>query len=302
MLSKELLQQQESLSSLSEEQINAIVTLSTNDENQTIAKKVGEIYAGLDADILAATGVAKNGSEKTYDYAKRVMGDLRGKVDNIPTLEGKIATLKADKAKLEKAIADGSQNDELTKQLTKTKTDLANVTNQYNELNERFGAAEKAHQAELVNLRVDGLLSAAEKALKFKPQYTEQVIKMAVTQAQAKLRGMAQVIDGSVVYVDEKGATLLNNANAMQPYTTDELLRKELEAFGILDEEKRTGTETKNVKVEPTNYDLSGARTKMEAHDIITKQLARNGLLKGTKEYQREFDKLWADVQHLPLQ
>ena len=72
MLTREILIANASLSGLSDEQITAITTLSQNDENSVIAKKTGEIYGALDADILEVSGIAKNGTEKTYDYAKRV--------------------------------------------------------------------------------------------------------------------------------------------------------------------------------------------------------------------------------------
>ena len=73
MLTREILAANAQLSGLTEEQIKAIITLSENDENSVIAKKTGEIYGALDNDILTVSGIAKNGTEKTYDYAKRVM-------------------------------------------------------------------------------------------------------------------------------------------------------------------------------------------------------------------------------------
>lgn len=69
MLTREILVANAALAGLTDEQIAAITTLSANDENSVIAKKTGEIYGGLDADILAASGIAKNGTEKTFDYA-----------------------------------------------------------------------------------------------------------------------------------------------------------------------------------------------------------------------------------------
>lgn len=66
MLTREILIANAALSGLTDEQIAAITTLSANDENSVIAQKTGEIYGGLDADILAASGIAKNGTEKTF--------------------------------------------------------------------------------------------------------------------------------------------------------------------------------------------------------------------------------------------
>lgn len=77
MLTREILLANSTLAGLNAEQLEAIATLSQNDEAAVIAKKTSEIYGGLDADILVASGVEKSGGEKTYDYAKRVIGALK---------------------------------------------------------------------------------------------------------------------------------------------------------------------------------------------------------------------------------
>ena len=99
-LTREILVANAALSGLTDEQINAITTLSQNDENSVIAKKTGEIYGNLDVDILAASGVEKNGTEKTYDYAKRVLGDFKTKAESVTGLESQIATLTKEKTRL----------------------------------------------------------------------------------------------------------------------------------------------------------------------------------------------------------
>ena len=64
-LTNDILRGNATLASLTDEQITAIVQMSQNDENTVIGQRIGEIYGGLDADILAASGEAKNGTEKT---------------------------------------------------------------------------------------------------------------------------------------------------------------------------------------------------------------------------------------------
>ena len=44
MLTKELLQQNDALSALTDEQIGVIENLSRNDENQVIGNRFGEVY------------------------------------------------------------------------------------------------------------------------------------------------------------------------------------------------------------------------------------------------------------------
>ena len=128
MLTREILVANAALSTLTDEQIAAITNLSQNDENSVIAKKTGEIYGALDADILAVSGIAKNGTEKTYDYAKRVLGEFKGKIETLPKMQSQIDSLTKEKARLEKAIADGTADAETAKALKQAKADLSSIT------------------------------------------------------------------------------------------------------------------------------------------------------------------------------
>ena len=96
-LTTELLNANAALSGLTDEQKTAIVEMSKNDETAVIGQKTGEIYGGLDADILAASGIAKNGAEKTYDYAKRVIGEIKGQAGNAAELQTKVKKKKKEK-------------------------------------------------------------------------------------------------------------------------------------------------------------------------------------------------------------
>ena len=100
-LTTELLKGNAATAGLSDEQINAVVEMSKNDETAVIGQKTGEIYGGLDADILAASGIAKNGAEKTYDYAKRVIGEIKGQAGNAAELQTKVSELEKEKTRLE---------------------------------------------------------------------------------------------------------------------------------------------------------------------------------------------------------
>ena len=56
-LTTELLNANGATAGLTDEQKSAIVEMSRNDETAVIGQKTGEIYGGLDADILAASGI-----------------------------------------------------------------------------------------------------------------------------------------------------------------------------------------------------------------------------------------------------
>ena len=140
-LTTELLNANAALSGLTDEQKTAIVEMSKNDETAVIGQKTGEIYGGLDADILAASGIAKNGAEKTYDYAKRVIGEIKGQAGNAAELQTKVSELEKEKTRLESVIAKGGGDAETKRQLDQAKADLANVTKEFTDLKTKYDTA-----------------------------------------------------------------------------------------------------------------------------------------------------------------
>ena len=67
MLKKDIILQQEVLKDLTAEQVQAIETLSKNDENIVLGEKTGRDAQGIETDVLEATGIPKNQGEKYYD-------------------------------------------------------------------------------------------------------------------------------------------------------------------------------------------------------------------------------------------
>ena len=247
MLTREILVANAALAGLTDEQIAAITTLSANDENSVIAKKTGEIYGGLDADILAASGIAKNGTEKTFDYAKRVGAEFKTKAESASALQTQIDSLTKEKARLEKAIADGASDAETAKALKQAKADLTAVTTQFNDLKRKYDEAEKKFQTELFGVRIEGALQAATAGLKFKPGLPESATKVLLAQAIDKIKGMnpEYIDDGKggkiIAFKDESGAIMRNPNNQLNPYTPGDLLAKELDTMGILDKGRQAG-------------------------------------------------------------
>lgn len=314
MLTKEILKANSVLSGLSEEQLTAIATLSQNDENAVIAKKTGEIYGALDADILEVSGMEKVGVEKTYEYAKRVLGELKSRSDGSSALQAKADALEKEKARLEKAIADGAGDKEAAKALKQAKADLANVTAQYAELNDRYEQAKAAHEKELTGVKVDGALSAASSSLKFKSGFPESVVKVVLRQAMDKIKGMKPeyIDDGKggklLAFKGEDGAIMRNPENQLNPYSASELLAKELDAMGVLDKGRTvagTGTQppAKGSRGEGSpEIDVSGAKTKVEAYEAISRSLMARGLTAGSKAFDEAMSQAWKDndVASLP--
>ena len=315
-LTNELLKANAATAALSDEQINAIVEMSRNDETAVIGQKTGEIYGGLDADILAASGIAKNGAEKTYDYAKRVIGEIKGQAGNAAEMQNQIAELTKEKARLDGIIAKGGADAETKRQLEQAKADLANVTKEYTDLKTKFDNSEAEHQKTLFGMKIDGEFAKATAGLKFKADLPASVTNVLTEQAIAKVKAMnPEYIDGGngtkvLAFKDATGAIMRNPGTNLKPYTVTELIEKELSTMGVLETGRKiTGAGTK----EPTGdlggsghfVDVSGARTQDEAHEIIAKGLMAQGLINGSKEFTNAMAQAWKDnkdtIKALPI-
>lgn len=302
MLTKEILLANATLAGLSAEQLEAIATLSQNDEAAVIAKKTSDIYGGLDADILVASGVEKSGGEKTYDYAKRVIGTLKKSVDGAKGNADKIATLEAEKAKLQAELEKGG-GEELQKQLNQSQTDLKSVMEKYNTLKENYDKAQSDFAAKLLNTRLDADLASAAKGLKMKSGIPSAAAEILMKQAFDKLKASRpeymENADGtqSLIFKDADGAVMRNPNNTLNPYTAAELLRKELGEMGVLENRqgKGTGTSTDPIPAPAGVIDISGAKNQREAYEIIDKALIAQGKVAGSRAYQDAMDAAWKE-------
>lgn len=302
MLTKEILLANSTLAGLSAEQLEAIATLSQNDEAAVIAKKTSEIYGGLDADILVASGVEKSGGEKTYDYAKRVIGTLKKSVDGAKGNADKIAALEAEKAKLQAELEKGG-GEELQKQLNQTQTDLKSVMEKYNTLKANYDKAQSDFAAKLLNTRLDADFAGAAKGLKIKSGIPSAAAEILMKQAFAKLKSSRpEYIDNAdgtqtLIFKDADGAVMRNPNNTLNPYTAAELLRKELGEMGVLENRqgKGTGTSTDPNPAPAGVIDISGAKNQREAYEIIDKALTAQGKVVGSRAYQDAMDAAWKE-------
>lgn len=311
-LTTELIQANAATAGLTTEQIAAIVELSQNDENAVIAKKVGEIYGGLDTDIATASGIEKNGAEKTYDFAKRVIGELKTQAGTATELTKQVADLTKEKARLEKVIADGGGDAETKKQLTQAKADLASITKSFTDLQTQYDNAKTEHEKAIFGMRLDGELEKSVGGLKFKAGLPEAVTSVIMANAKEKIKGMAPeyIDDGKggkiLAFKDATGAIMRNPANGLNPFTASELLTKELSDMGVLETGKKTsgaGSNGGQGGGDETIIDLTGAKTQNDADDIITKALLAQGLTKGSAAFQEAKTKAWIDnnVKALPI-
>lgn len=300
MLTEEVLRANEVLQDLTVEQIQTIATLSENDENTVIGQKFGEVYRQMDATIEKATGIKRNGDEKTYVYLERAAKEFAGKYGDYDALKTKVADL-------EKQVAEGGDA-AIKAQLEEAKNELTTTKEQFNDIKTALDKEKANHATELLGLRVDAEISKAKEGFNFKKGYAEAALNSLIGQAIANVKAKHptfEEINGTsvLVFKDEKGVTLNNPENKLMPFTAKELLKKEFDTMDILESAPAKGAGSHGSE-HSTQTTLAGVSSQVQANDVITKMLLERGIAKTSLNFGEEFGKLW-DENHcddLPLQ
>ena len=313
MITQEMLAQQEVLNGLTDEQRETILTLSKNDEEAVIGNRFREVYNKLDETIARETGIARNGDEKTYVYLERAAKAVKAQADKVDGLQTKVNELTNERNRLQKAIDDGTVDEQTKKQLAQAQKDLAAITEQFNTLKADKDKMEQTHAKEIMDVRIENELTQASAGIKFKAELPQQAVDTLLQQTIQRVKGMTPdyIDDGKggkrLVFKDAQGAIMRNPEKQLEPYTAGELLQRELKAMGILDEGRKAaggGTEP------PAGgggggavVDVSAARTQTEAQEIIAQALMKQGMTNGSKEFQEAMTKAWRDnnIAKLPI-
>ena len=312
MITQEMLAADAALSGLTDEQRNAILLISKNDEEVTIGNRFREVYNTLDATIAKATGIARNGDEKTSLYLERAASLLAAKANSVDGLNAKINDLTKEKDRLQKALDEGG-DDATKKQLAQATKDLDAVRKSYDSLKADYDNQKVQHEKELFGIRIDNELAGAKAGLKFKAEFPQAATDTLLQQALNTVKGMSPeyIDDGKggkrLVFKGKDGEIARNPENHLEPFTAEELLKKELKAMGILDEGRQQqglGTKPPTAKATETSLDVSMARTQTEADEIIHQQLNAKGLVRGSKAYEDAKMEAWKayDISKLPMQ
>ena len=297
MLTIEVLKQNSVLSGLSDDILSAISEMSKNDENTVIGNKIGALHGQYDADILSVTGVSKKDGEKSYDYAKRVLADYKGKVES-----------------LQKQIEKGSNDAELKQQLKDAKALETQLRSQLSEKENELVNAKSDYDKQLKSVHVDYAFNAATSGLKFKSGITEAVAKTLVNAAKSEVlsKGTPDFVDDgnggkSLVFRDASGNILTNPANNLNPYSVSELLMSTSIKDVIDTGRKQNGTGTSATTTPAGNsagtFDLSGVRTQVEADKAIEAHLLANGLTRDSSEFSDKLMQIRTEnnVSELPI-
>lgn len=314
MLTIEMLRQSSALTGLTDDQLNAIAEMSRNDENTVIGTKIGALHGQYDTDILDITGIKKKDGEKSYDYAKRVLGEYKTKAESVKTIQTQLTAAQAQVAELQSKLEKGAGDETLKQQLKDAKAQVTQLQTQLQTKETEFNTKKAEFDKTIKDTHVDYAFQAATAGLKFKSGITEPIQKTLLNAAKAEVlaKGTPDFIEDSqggkkLVIRGADGNILNNPKNNLNPYTMQELVM-ETSLKDVIDTgRQQTGGGTGGFGSGSGGgggmLDLSGIKSQVEADKAIEAHLLANGLTRDSQEFADQSMQLRIEnnVANLPL-
>lgn len=296
MLTIDMLRQSSALTGLSDAQLSAIAEMSQNDENAVIGARIGALHGQYDTDIFSITGVKKKDGEKSYDYAKRVLGDYKTKAESTKAIQTQLDEAQAKVSDLQSKLEKNAGDETLRQQLKDTKAQVTQLQTRLQTKETEFNNKKAEYETTIRNTHVDYAFKAATAGLKFKAGITETVQNVLLASAKAEIlaKGTPDFIDDGngnkkLVLRDTAGNILNNPKNNLNPYTLSELVL-ETSLKDVID----TGRQQPGGGTKPISggtggtggtLDLSGVKNQIEADKAIEAHLLANGLTRDSQAY-----------------
>lgn len=314
MLTIEMLRQSSALTGLTDDQLNAIAEMSRNDENTVIGTKIGALHGQYDADILGITGIKKKDGEKSYDYAKRILGEYKTKAESAKTIQTQLTAAQAQVAELQSKLEKGAGDETLKQQLKDAKAQVTQLQTQLQTKETEFNTKKAEFDKTIKDTHVDYAFQAATAGLKFKSGITEPIQKTLLNAAKAEVlaKGTPDFIEdgqgGKKLVIRGADGNILNNPkNNLNPYTMQELVM-ETSLKDVIDTGRKqagggTGGFGSGSGETGGTLDLSGIKSQVEADKAIEAHLLANGLTRDSQEFADQSMQLRTEnnVASLPI-
>lgn len=314
MLTVETLRQNTALATLTDDQLNAIAEMSRNDENTVIGARIGALHGQYDTDIFSITGVKKNDGEKSYDYAKRVLAEYKSKVESAASVKAELDKANAEVAKLQAKIEKGATDETLAQQLKDAKAQVSQLQAKLTAKETELKTAKDKFDKDIKDTHIEYAFQSATGGLKFKDGITESIQKtlLAAAKAEVLAKGTPDFVEdgngGKKLVLRGTDGNILNNPNNnLNPYTLTELILETSIKDVISVDRQQAGGGTqppfKQNQKPGASFDISGAKTQVEAYRMIENHLLANGLTRDSKEFSEQITKLGTEnnVSSLPI-
>lgn len=291
----DLIRENESLKTLSDDQVQTVVTLGNNLVADRIGKKTGETLTAVENDVREAFGQDKLPGEKYFEYIKRAIAESRKAGDK--ELTAQLQKIKEENDNLAKQAKSGNVDEVVKKQLSEYEVKLKDKDGEVLSYKEALAKKDKELEDERnsnKNKTIDQTLDKKIAGLTFlKMPDVARDSTIALAKQGIKNDHIVEVVpDGKggekLLFRDKETKEILKNpANSLEPVTEDELLRKYLKE--IIDPgRKQTGSGSQppaggsNPKGQ---FYLSGAKTQVEADEMIVQHLVSEGVSRTSKEF-----------------
>lgn len=321
-LTIEALKEQESLAPLTDDQLQVVIKMATNDAQKDIDAALKKAHDLYDVDFGAAVpDLPKQNGEKTYEYGRRVLTTLKEKAVAATALEERILGMEAENKGLQEKIKAGTTDTVLVERAAKLERDLGDAQAQLLKLKADKAAAaeekEKAVQVErqkIEQLTMSTAFALARTGLAYKPEYAKEVVDVVISTAEADISKQYRIetrdINGkpASVLVDRvTNLVVQNEKNAYEPMTPGEMLMQRI--VHVVEPPKTTtggGTTGGGGGGNRTGaVEIGAAKTKTEAVKAINEILTGvEGLKEGTPAFAQRQAELYIEhkVSALPAQ
>lgn len=238
-----------------------------------IGQKIKEVHDKYDADLLELLGEKKLPTEKTYDFMKR-----------------KLTEMKASKAKGNDDPVLADQIKEMTEKLKQYENYVAP---------EEVEKIKGKYFSDHVSLRLANSLD--KKPIAVPAHITDEKAKQQFIETQRRFikqdflsRFTAKQDDqGHIVYYD--GDKLLTDAKSAAPLTEEKLIEQHYTGYFV--PEKKVVTGAGSGKTDPKEVDTNEAnlKTKDQVHAYLKTKFEPKGISIGNPEYTKEYSRIIKD-------
>lgn len=284
------------------EDIKALIPSLTDEDvnklQQLFDRNFNSIVTNFENDIFDITRIPKKSGEKYFEYLKTAFGEYilaNTNKTEIEEFKSKIKTLETEKMQLEDKIragATGKTKEDLEKLELQISTKDAKIQELLNQMKIASDKYEKEtsdiHKAYSLNLRSIMVSQAKDKYKIENEAINDNLRNVIYRDLESKLGEYDIKMENGIPILYKDGQQQYNPKNPLEVYSLDSFYLNELEPYGI---KKVTAIPGQPDTQKGTGI-IAGAKTKGEAHIMITKHLESKGITKNSENYNSEFTKI----------
>lgn len=298
MITKEEISGNEKLKTLTEEQQQEVLALTTKSENDAVndavGKKYKEVLDSYDSSVKTILGIERNKDEKSTDYAARAM-------KSFVEFKEKNEALTKENAEYAEKLKNGITDEKMKEQLGAKDATIAKLQADYKAEQEKMQAVEQKHKDELFGMRVDNEIASSFGGMKFNRKLSKELLEDVKHNAKDYIKTLnPYLVDNNgqekVAFRTSQGIEMRNPAKGQELYTVGEMLSDYLGKRGVLETTPSGGGNGGNGGGgNPTAVAFGEAKTKVEAMTEIEKSLSAQGLTKYTAKFNEAMTKAISD-------